>query len=67
MLPVIEMVPPALAKAPKPFTPIVVMSTLEALIMPVPFACIPGLLVVVTVTSFKVSNGGGGTVTVPVI
>jgi hypothetical protein len=67
VLPVIEMVPPASAKAPKPFTPVVVMITLEALIMPVPFACIPGPLVVVTVTSFKVRSGGGGTVTVLVI
>ena len=64
VLPVIEMVPPALAKAPKPFAPVVVMITLEALIMPVPFACIPGPLVVVTVTAFKVRIGGGGTITV---
>src|SRR4029450_7703269 len=67
VLPVIEMVPPALAKAPKPFTPVVVMITLEALIMPVPFACIPGPLVVVTVPAFNVRIGGGGTVTVLLI
>jgi hypothetical protein len=67
VLPVIEMVPPALAKAPKPSTPVVVMITLEALIVPLPFACIPGPLVVVTVTAFNVRIGGGGTVTVLVI
>ena len=72
VLPVIEMVPPVLAppvvaKAPKPFTPVVVMITSEASIVPFPFACMPGPLVVVTVTAFKVRIGGGGTVTVLVI
>ena len=67
VLPVIEMVPPPLAKAPKPSTPVVVMLTLEALIMPLPFACIPGPLDVVIVTSFKSKIGGGGTLTVLVI
>jgi hypothetical protein len=35
--------------------------------VPLPFACIPGPLVVVTVTAFNVRIGGGGTVTVLLI
>jgi hypothetical protein len=67
VLPVIEMVPPELAKAPKPSTPVVVIITFEASISPFPFACIPGPIDVVMVTVFNVRIGGGGTVTVFVI
>jgi hypothetical protein len=59
--------PPVVAKAPKPFTPVVVMITSEASIVPFPFACMPGPLAVVTVTESNVRVDGGGTTTVLVI